>query len=533
MILGTFDWAIIFFYISFLLLLSAYLAKSQSSKQDYFISSRDQNSLGLTISILATQCSTNSILGAPAFVAFTNGGGLVWLQYELAIPVAMIVIMIFLFPLFYKLKLISIYEYLEKRFDLKTRMILSGLFQIIRVFATAITVYSIAIIIELISGLSFFWSVFLLGFITVLYDFLGGVKAIIYSDIIQMVILILVLIGVLIFLIYTFDGISNMFDIFPEERKNAINYSKHGFGDGEDFSFWAMLFGGFFLYISYYGCDQSQAQKELCVKNQNEGQKVFFLNGIMRFPIVLLYCLIGVGIGSYSIVNVDFIDSLPKSDGNINYNLAVPIFLIQNLPPGVIGLTLIALFAAAMSSIDSVINSLSATTLEDFIKKLNLINNIKPEKDLLLSRLLTIIWGVVALTLAFFVDNVSDNVLIAINKIGSLINGPVLGVFLLGLFTKKTDGNSVCLGLILGFITNLLCWIYFSNISWLWWNVIGFFVTFFFAYLAALVQKNKQFCDFTWSPKLLKDEGFNRNWIKRYIILIFWFLTLFYLINIF
>ena len=109
MILGTFDWAIIFFYISFLLLLSAYLAKSQGSKQDYFISSRDQNSLVLTISILATQCSTNSILGAPAFVAFTNGGGLVWLQYELAIPIAMIVIMIFLFPLFYKLKLISIF----------------------------------------------------------------------------------------------------------------------------------------------------------------------------------------------------------------------------------------------------------------------------------------------------------------------------------------------------------------------------------------------------------------------------------------
>ena len=142
-----------------------------------------------------------------------------------------------------------------------------------------------------------------------------------------------------------------------------------------------MLIGGFFLYLSYYGCDQSQMQKGLCAKNQNEGQKIFFLNGILRFPLVLLYCLIG-GIGAYSQINSDFITSLPKQDGIPNFNLAVPIFLIENLPIGVVGLTLVALFSAAMSSLDSVLNSLSAVTMEDFVKRNKILNYFSKKNNL-------------------------------------------------------------------------------------------------------------------------------------------------------
>lgn len=532
MALGLYDWIIVILYLILLLFLSAYLSKFQKTKQDYFVANRNQNSLGLTISILATQCSTNSILGAPAFVAFASGGGLIWLQYELAIPLAMIVIMIFLFPLFYHLKLISVYEYLERRFDTKTRLILSGIFQFIRVFATAVTVYSIAIVVELISGLSFFWSVILIGLITIIYDFLGGIKAIIYSDIIQMIILILVLIGVLFFLISFFDGFQNMFEAFPKERKEAVNYLNYEIKESQNFNFWAMLFGGIFLYISYYGCDQSQVQKELCAKNQNEGQKILFLNGILRFPIVLLYCLIGVGIGSYSLIESDFLNSLPRNGEFPNYNLAVPIFLIQNLPQGIVGLTLVALFAAAMSSIDSVINSLSATTVEDFLKKTKLMNNITSKKELFFSRIITIIWGIIALCLAFSVEKISGNVLIAINKIGSLINGPILGVFILAIFTVKTNGTNACFGLITGFVGNIILWIFFPNISWLWWNVIGFFVTFTVGYFFALISKNKQSKKKDWSLIFFKDIGYKRDWLIRYIILFFWFLVIFCLINI-
>ncbi len=520
------DWVIITLYIAFLLFLAFFLSKYQTSKNDYFVSGRNENYLALAISVIATQCSTNSILGAPAFVAFTLGGGLIWLQYELAVPLSMIIIMIFLFPLFYKLKIISVYEFLEERFDLKTRLILSCLFQVIRVFATAVTVYSIAIIIELITGLSFIYSVLVLGLITIIYDVLGGIKAIVYSDVIQMSILTVILFGVLIFLIDTLGGMTAMLELFPNDRQVKINFSQHGFGDGQDFAFWPMIIGGFFLYISYYGCDQSQVQRELCAKNQSDGQKIFLFNGLFRFPLVLLYCFIGVGIGAYSEINPSFISSLPTSNNTPNFNLAVPIFLIQNLPPGIVGVTLVALFAAAMSSLDSVLNSLSAVTMEDIVVRFKLNQYWSEKKNLFISRIITFLWGVLALSMAFFVDEISSNVLIAINKIGSLINGPILGVFLLGVLTKKVNGNNVCFGLVIGFICNLMCWVLFPEISWLWWNVIGFIITCGISILLSLVSANHKIKNVYWSLNFLIEEGFNTFWIIRFFLLIIWFVLI-------
>ncbi len=529
--LENLDWLIISGYLIFLIFLSFKLSKNQKNSKDYFIASRKQNSKSLAVSILATQCSTNSILGAPAFVAFSISGGLSWLQYELAVPLSMIAIMIFLFPIFYKLKLISIYEFLEKRFDLKTKLLMSMLFLFIRVFATGVIVYSVSIIVELISGLSFIYSVLILGMITIIYDVLGGIKAIIYSDIIQMIILTSVLSGIFLYLINIFGGFSSMFDFFPAERNIKINFSDHGFGDGNEFAFWPMLIGGFFLYVSYYGCDQSQMQKGLCAKNQNEGQKVFFLNGILRFPIVLLYCFIGVGIGSYAVLDSSFISSLPLQNGKPNFNLAVPVFLMENLPTGILGLTLVALFSAAMSSLDSVLNSLSAVTIEDFIKRKKGFSSYSERKILFISRAVTLFWGMLAIVLAFYVENVSNNVLIAINKIGSLINGPIVGVFLLGIFTKKINGTSACIGVVGGFICNLYFWIYVESVSWLWWNVIGLIVTFKIAVIYYYFFCGKKLCNNNvWSLNSFKKLGFNSEWEVRYIILFVWFILIFILI---
>ena len=530
MILDKLDWFIITIYLSLLLILSFYLSKFQKTKKDYFISNRNENTFFLAVSVIATQCSTSSILGAPAFVAFAAGGGLIWLQYELALPLSMIIIMIFLFPIFYKLKLISVYEYLEKRFDLKTRLLLSGLFQLVRVFATAVTVYGISIIIELVSGLSFFWSVLILGLVTIIYDFLGGIKAIVYSDVLQMTILTTVLIGISFYLINIFGGLENMINYIPAERLATLNFSQHGFGDGADFAFWPMLIGGTFLYISYYGCDQSQVQREFCAKNQNEGQKVFFYNGLLRFPLVVLYCFIGVGLAAYSQINTDFIKSIPLHNDSPNYNLALPIFLIQNLPVGIVGLTLVALFSAAMSSIDSVINSLSATTMEDFLRRFNK-QKWSLKKELLISRIVTLFWGVILIFLTFHVDDISNNVLVAINKVSSLINGPVLGVFIVGLINNKANGTNICISFFLGIISNIICWIFFKEISWLWWNVSGFIVCFVSSNILSLfiiTKKNKKI--FNWSFLSLKNMGLNIVWVMRYASLFLYFIIMFSLL---
>ena len=174
--LSTIDWLVIAVYLLFLVCFAWWLSRRQESREDYYVGGRNVGSWPVALSIMATQCSTNSILGAPAFVAFAAGGGLVWLQYELAVPLAMAGLIMFIMPLFRHLRLVSVYAYLEQRFDLPTRLTLSALFLFIRAFATSVTVYSIAIVIDLITGLGFFWSVILLGAFTVLYDVLGGIR---------------------------------------------------------------------------------------------------------------------------------------------------------------------------------------------------------------------------------------------------------------------------------------------------------------------------------------------------------------------
>ncbi|WP_417359287.1 sodium:solute symporter [Gallaecimonas pentaromativorans] len=518
--IGWADWLVIGLYLVGLILLSLYLSRSQHSREDYYVGNHGIGPWAIAISTMATQCSTSSILGAPAFVAFAAGGGLVWLQYELAVPLAMVAIMVFLFPAFYRLRVISVYEYLEKRFDLKTRLILSGLFQLVRAFATAVTVYGISLVIELITGLSFFWSVLLIGAITLVYDVLGGIRAVIYSDVLQMLILVVVLAGLLALLVAELGGISTVFAALPAERLQSLDFAASGLGDGQTFAFWPMLIGGFFLYVSYYGCDQSQVQRELCAQSLNDGRKALFLNGLLRFPFVLLYCLLGVAVAAFASAHPGFVEALPKDGASPNYNLAVPLMMTQLLPTGLVGLAMIALFAAAMSSLDSVINSLSATTMEDFIRRFHR-GAWSERTELNLSRLTTLCWGAVTLTFAFFVGRIADTVLEAINIIGSLINGPVLAVFALGLLTRRANGNGAVAGLLAGFGLNLYCWIALPALSWLWWNAFGFGCCFAVGYFVSLLSQRPHLeHGLFWRSQ--SQQQSDQYWKKGYLLLALW-----------
>ena len=526
-LLSFVDWLVITFYLIGILSVSAYFSIFLKNKREYFVAANSYSAWPLATSVLATQCSTNSILGAPAFVAFAAGGGLVWLQYELALPLAMLISMIFFMPIILSLRVISVYEYLEIRFDKKTRLLLSSFFLITRLIVASITIYGVSTVIQLITGLSFLTSVIIFGFVTVVYDLLGGIKAVVFSDVIQMLILVFVLLLVLIILISQVGGLKELFSALPDNRNIALDMTNHGFGDGYDFSFWPMFIGGTLLYISYYMCDQSQIQRGLCAKNQHEAQKVLFINGLMRFPLVLLYCLIGVGLAGYAIRNPDFINSLVIGGSTPNYNLSVPFFLIEELPKGLVGLALVALFAAAMSSLDSVINSLSAVSMEDFIKKFLNSENWTNSQDLNFCRLLTVFWGGLALLGSFWVGDLASTVIVAVNKIGSLANGPILGVFTLGLLTKRTSGTSVCAGFIAGIILNVFLWIYMTGISWLWWNVTGFIFTIIVGYLISYLQVPAQASQkAVWTLEgYLKLMSNSVPYIK-FCLLIFWTITL-------
>ncbi len=527
------DWAIILGYCIGMLALAAWLARGQTDREDYYVGGRNIGAWPVGLSIMATQCSTNSILGAPAFVAFAAGGGLVWLQYELAVPLAMIILILFVMPLFRHMKLVSVYAYLEQRFDLKTRLVLSGLFLFVRAFATAVTVYSIAIVIELITGLGFVASVLLLGLFTIIYDVMGGIRGVIYSDVLQLLVLVLMLILVFLNLLDANNGLFAMWSQFSEERSVPLDFSHHGLGDGETFAFWPMLFGGLFLYVSYYGCDQSQVQRQLSTRDIDTTNKALLINGLLRFPLVMLYCFVGVGIAVYASQNPGFIENLPNKNGQPELNLAVPIYMIQSLPIGLVGLSLVALFAAAMSSLDSVLNSLSATTMEDFVRRFHH-GKWTAAKELVYSRVITAIWGAVTLTMAFYVSDIAPTVLEAINKIGSLANGPILAVFALGFFCYSVAGTHAISGLIIGIVVNALCWLFLPQLSWLWWNVLGFVISFCSAWLLALAfQKkgqlhmppNTELYEHAVRQYLTKEAQI--NWYKASSILFIWFGALF------
>jgi len=531
--LALVDWLVVAAYLLFLVAFAMWLSRRQFDRADYYLGGRRVGAWPVAISVMATQCSTNSILGAPAFVAFSVGGGLVWLQYELALPLAMILLILLVMPLFRHLRLVSVYAYLEQRFDLRTRLLLSALFLFVRAFATAVTVFSVSLVIDLLLGVGFFWSVVLLGAFTVLYDVFGGMRGVIYSDVIQMFILVLVLALLLWLLADSSGGLLPMLDALDPDRRRALDFSHHGLGDGETFAFWPMLFGGLFLYLAYYGCDQSQVQRILSARDIDTTNRALLINGLLRFPLVALYCLVGVGIAVYAAATPDFIGSLPEHAGSPQFNLAVPRYMLDTLPPGLVGLAMVALFAAAMSSLDSALNSLSATTMEDFVVRFRG-RPLPPKAELLTSRLLTAAWGVATLALSFLVGDIAPTVLESINKIGSLANGPILGVFALGLFWRRCGGTGASAGLLFGIGANVLLWRCAPGVSWLWWNVAGFAVTFFTGVLGSLAgyQRSASLPDELedTAARVLALEA-RWNWQRWSGLLFAWFIALFFLLS--
>ncbi|RMH86224.1 MAG: sodium:proline symporter [Calditrichaeota bacterium] len=533
------DWAIMVVYLATLIWLSYRIGRTQKDEEDYYLGGKRVHWIPVGISTMATQLSTNSMLGAPAFVAFSLGGGLLWLQYELAVPLAMIFIMIFLVPFFKKSGVISIYEYLELRLGPVTRVLLSVLFQFIVAFGTGVTVYGISIVLQVCLGIPFWLAVLLLGVVTVIYDTLGGIRSVILSDVLQMLILVIGIAVAGYYAVSLSGGFSGVLAHFDPERLKALDISGHGLGDGATFAFWPMLVGGFFLYVAYYGCNQTQVQRHLSTAHIDDTNMALVMNGILRFPVVVGYCLLGVAIGAFAVLKPEFLSMLPTrevlNNGVVeqvpNFNAAVPMFVLRYLPHGIIGVIIVALFAAAMSSLDSTLNSLSATTMRDIVERFfgKAVSG-NPGKALLWSKGITVFWGVACVTFSFFVGNISDSIIVSINKIGSLANGPILATFLLAILTRRANDWGTVIGIVAGFLVNLYLWLYVPGVSWLWWNVIGCGVTFGVGYavsLAFAAPSSEKIANLVWRRGIGEEYfRYGKNWKIYYGVLILWFLII-------
>ncbi|MDJ0749352.1 MAG: hypothetical protein QNJ11_07695 [Woeseiaceae bacterium] len=469
------DWAVIGVYLAGMLGVGAYIGRKQQSRKDYYLGGQRMPAAALATSTIATQCSTNSLLGAPAFVGFVAGGGMVWLQYELAVPLAMLALM-FLFRPMRAGNFISIYAFLEERLGSGARLIASGSFQIFRGIATGVTVYGVALVITLLVDVSYTQAVLILMGVTIAYDVLGGMRAVVVSDVAQ-VVLIVVAVALSLGLLIAELGVAALIS----ERTEALDFS-WGLTGGSEYGLWPMLIGGFFLYTAYYGCDQSQAQRVLAAKSTKATERVLLLNGLLRFPLVLLYCLLGLALAAYALQS-DLIQQLPAAEsGAPNFNLVFPVYVLETFPAGLIGLVMVGIFAAAMSSIDSALNSLSAATIEDFVTTRR---DFSERKLFLLSKLATLGWGLFAVVFSYQVERIAPTVLEAINKIGSMANGPLLALFTVALMAPGIGQHRAVGAFFAGLLANGALWLFAPGVSWLWWNVNGFMVSLLLSMLLA------------------------------------------------
>ncbi|WP_221030475.1 sodium:solute symporter family transporter [Actomonas aquatica] len=467
--MASLDWLVLAVYLGGMIALSIWLARGQADDADYYLGGRRIAWWMVGISIVATQSSAISFVSIPAFVALRPGGGLSWLQYELAVPLAMLFLLLFLVPRLRRRNLVSVFEFLTERFGVGTGRLLAVVFMLSRGLATGIGVYATALVLSPMLGWHLPATILLIGVVAIIYDTIGGMKAVVVSDVVQMA-LIVGGAGLAIAVAWgEVGGAGAAWAALGEERRTAAQWAS-GLGDGATVPFWAYLVGGFFLYASYYGTDQSQVQRLMATASPREAQRAVLLGGVLRLPLTLVYLTLGVAVGAVFQASPELQAAVPAD----KLDALVPQFILLYLPAGVKGLVLAAILAAAMSSLDSAINSLSAVTMRDFVEPW-----LRPGDAARLrwGKITTVAWGALVTAMAFGAGSIDRTVIEAINKIGSAFYGPVLATFVLGLVTKRVRGGGMMAGVAAGVGANLTVWLAGWPIHWMWWNVLGCAVT--------------------------------------------------------
>jgi SSS family transporter len=515
------DYSIVIFYIIFFLGMGFFFKENKDSK-DYFLGGKSMGWFPLSLSTMATQLSAISFISAPAFVGLKLGGGMKWLTFEFAVPLAMIFIMIVIIPPLFRSGVVSIYEFVEKRFSTSTRLILSIVFQISRALGTGVMVYTIAIILQAVLDIDFVYTILIISVITIIYSWQGGMKAVVWGDAIQMIILFAGLIICLYFgwtLLQEHGGLTNGFD--PERLKVIDN--NLGIGEGNEYGLLPMIIGGFFLYASYYGCDQTQAQRMLSAKDEKTIKQLLLANGLLRFPVVLIYCIMGLVIGGLITQAPGFLEEISMTTQKyfpeefathgVKADLMIPVFIMKYLPHGLIGILMVGILSAAMSSLSSTVNSLSAVTVEDFFNRGK--KKLSNKNYMMISKGSVVFWGVVCIASAFLFGGSKSAVIEIINAIGSVFYGPVLVTFFLAFFSKKVNHIGMNAAIISAVFINLV----FSktiqelfhidlgfNIFWIWLNFTGVIIALVIAYTVSA---------FTKSTKVKRISNFNVSIKKK------------------
>ena len=458
------DYGILALYLLTMILMGGWFARDQKSLREFLLGGNKIPWWAAAFSGIATIASAVSFLGAPG-QAFKSD--LTYLQLRLALPGVIVIICALFIPVFYKLDVYTAYEYLERRFDLKTRLFASILFILIRTFFIGIKIFAPALIMSEMTGFPVPWILLLLGVLTTFYTLLGGIKAVIWTDSVQMA----VFLGGLVLAAFTVvgrvdGGVARIISVAGAEGK--LRFFDWSTSLTTEFTAWGCLIGGTFFMLSQYAVDQTELQRFLTTSSVKNGQRAV----IATLLVASLYGILLFFVGSA--LYVFYLQQPAKGPVTaIVPDRAFAKFIIEELPTGLRGLVIAGVFAAGMSAVSAGLNSLATVSIRDLYQTLSG----KPG-SVTMARWLTLGFGALGTLISFYSGSLG-NLLVASGKISNYFGGSLCGVFLMGMLVPRVNANGAFYGGIVGFI-GVVALSYFTSVSWIWYS-------FFAAALAFLV----------------------------------------------
>jgi SSS family transporter len=472
------DLAVIVAYLVGITWFGARFRETQKTLKDYFLGGRNAPWWAIGFSIVSAETSTLTVIGTPA-LSFNGNFG--FLQVVLGYLLARIIISAFFLPAYFRGEMYTAYELMRIRFGDRIRRLTAGTFLLLRALAEGVRVFAISIVIAIVLSTGEIPSILLIVALTLFYTFEGGMTAVIWTDVVQMF---LYVAGALLSFFVILNEIPGGWAEVWRQANPVGKFQVFDFGFAltpeffrKTFSFWAGFIGGAFLTTASHGTEQLMVQRLLAAKNERESRLALFSSWAVIFVQFTLFLVIGVCLWVYYGQHPEL--KMPQPQDRI-----YPQFIWDHLPHGISGLVIAAVLAAAMSNLSAALNSLSSTTIMDFYKPLT--GGRREESHYLrLARLMTLAWGGVLFAIALVARN-WGSVLEAGLSIASILYGALLGVFLLGLLTKRVGETAATLGMISS--VALMLYIKFgTTIAWTWYVLIGTTCAFLIGWIASFV----------------------------------------------
>ena len=493
---STLDYAIVIFYLIAVAFIGIYTSGKQTSVKDYFLGSNTIPWWAACFSVVATETSTLTFISIPGLAYISNMN---FLQLAAGFLIGRIIVAFVFIPRYYAGNMETAYQFLGNRFGDPMRKYASVTFIVLRIFADGVRLFTTAIPIKFITGLGYFECIAIVGLITVVYSYIGGIKAVIWTDVVQMFIY---FIGAIASMIVIFNLLPNGWNdvaafAAPGNKFQSFNFTMPGsfsemFTGG--YGLIGGIVGGAFLAMASHGTDQLIVQRLLTCKDKKSSQKAVIFSGVIVFIQFTIFLVIGLMLFALY-KGVDFKSLLVDGHNLTKSDEIFPMFIVQNLPIGLAGLVVAGLLSASMSTLSSTFNSLASTTMFDLLHGKKFIKN--EADELKYSRLATIFWAFVIMGTGLLFQSETNPAVDFALKIQSLIYGGLLGVFLLGIIYKKAVLRDAIISYSFAIVILALLFILpkfgvMPAINLTWFTLFGVIITFIIANITMLFSKKPE-----------------------------------------